>query len=96
MSSLTVEISLAELNSILTILQQAEYLESEYYRLTMTGEQADHLRPSGSRTTRQAREFFVRAQNLAYNQSTPEDREEFFELLADLFVQPQSERRHSS
>ena len=95
MSSITVEISVAELDSIFTILQQAEYLESEYYRLLMTGEQADNLRPGGSRITRQVREFLVRAQNLAYHQATQEDQEQFPELLADLFVQPQSNRRHS-
>ena len=87
-----VEISIQELDSLLSLLQTAQYLETEYYSMTMTGSQADHLRPHGSNVCRNAQAFITKAQNVFYDKASDEERTQFAELLADRLVHVPNQR----
>ena len=82
-TKISVELSLNELDALFTIIQQAEYLETEYYDLLLTGRQADFLRPGGSNIVRSAKTFITRAQNAAIASASTDEVSEYPELLSE-------------
>ena len=94
MSTVHIELTVAEVDALLSVLQKAEAINDLYYELLMTGRQADMLRPTDDRALRTTLDVLIRAQNLAFDVATDDERIQFAELLADRFEQPTSVRRN--
>ena len=82
MEEVPTRITVEELSAIYDALSRIEYLDKHYPSMTLTGDHADNLRPTGN--TKALKRFAIKAQNSLFDFAAgnyPEEWDKYFELF---------------